>query len=64
MLYGEWIVALEAVQGAHTDEGERQWAGDRVTNAKGDRRRGIRGCRLRMNTPIATATPYAESRKL
>ena len=27
MLYGEWIVALEAVQGAHTDEGERQWAG-------------------------------------
>ena len=61
VLYGEWIAALEAMQEAHTDEWERQGAGDNVTNATGDRRRGLRDLRLRMTSSLTRdGTPYAE----
>ena len=61
VLFGEWIAALEAVQEAHTDVWERRWAGDSVTNARGDRLRWIRDFRLRMTSSLAsTGTLYSE----
>ena len=56
VLYDEWIAALEAVHEAHTDVWERRWAGDKVTNARGDR--------LRMRSSLTNdGTTYAASRK-
>ena len=64
VLYGEWIAALEAVQEAQTDVWERRWAGDKVTNARGDCLRGLPDLRLRMRSSLTNdGTPYAESRK-
>ena len=40
--------AGRAAQEAHTDVWERRWAGDKVTNARGDRLRGLRDLRLRI----------------
>ena len=62
--YGEWITALEVVQEAHTAVWARRWAGDKVTNARGDRLRGLRDLRLRMRSSLTNdGTPYAASRK-
>ena len=49
---GPCPAALEAVEEAHTDVWEKRWAGDEVTNAKGDRRHRLRDFRINMTSSL------------